>query len=112
MKGRFIIVFCLCCLSCSKVLGPKVSDDLMVQILVDLSIATEKVAMAKISVDTADMYVLNVYKPEVLEKYGVSEKDFDQVYLEYSNTPDKMLLIQTRISDSLRARHLKGKLDF
>ncbi len=109
---RFIIVVSLFCFSCSKVLGPKVSDDVMVQVLVDLSIATEKASMAKISVDTANMYVLNVYKPEVLAKYGVDEKDFDDVYMEFSNSPEKMLIIQARISDSLRAKHLKGRLDF
>ena len=109
---RYIVVFCFICFSCSKVLGPRVSDDVMVQILVDMSIATEKVAMAKISSDSANMYMLNVFKPQVLGKYNVSEADFDKVYLKLSNSPEDMLIIQSRVSDSLRSKHLRGKLDF
>ena len=112
MKKFVVVMVVFLTQSCGQSPFAKVDEEKMVSVLVDIAIATEVVAMSDTPKDTAVMYMQSVYKPRVLSDHGLTEEEFDEAFVYFSERPDKMARIQTAVSDSLRALHLKGKLDF
>ncbi len=112
MKKFVVVMVVFLIQSCGQSPFAKVDEEKMVSVLVDIAIATEVVAMSDTPKDTAVMYMQSVYKPRVLSDHGLTEEEFDEAFVYFSERPDKMARIQTAVSDSLRALHLKGKLDF
>lgn len=112
MKKFVVLMVVFLIQSCGQSPFAKVDEEKMVSVLVDIAIATEVVAMSDTPKDTAIMYMQSVYKPQVLINHGLTEEEFDEAFIYFSERPDKMVRIQTAVSDSLRALHLKGRLDF
>ena len=113
MKSVFGLLLILLLFSCSEQTNDYVlSKDEMVPVMIDLYIATELVSMARLPMDSASIYFKSVYKPDVLKKYNIESLRFDSSYQYYSTKPDEFVLIQTAVADSLRVRHLLGRMDF
>jgi hypothetical protein len=88
------------------------SREEIIPVLVDLYIATEKVSMQRLSIDSSAMYMKSIYKPQVLSKHGVEVKRFDSSFVYYSSRPEDFQMIQSAIADSMRVKHLLGKIDY
>ncbi len=114
MKSVFsFLLLGMVLVSCSETANDYVlSREEMVPVMVDLYLATEKVGMAKLPLDSASIYFKSVYKPEVLKKHGVENSKFDSSYKYYSTLPKEFVWIQTAVTDSLKLKHLRGRLNF
>lgn len=105
--------FILCFFSCAEERSDHVfSEQKMIGILVDYSVATEIVAMSYLPKDSSSMYMQQIYKPKVLLKHGVSSADFDSSYSYYIKKPKVFSALQAAVADSLKLMHLRGDLDF
>jgi len=88
------------------------SKNEMVPVMVDLYVATEMVSMARLPIDSAAIYFKSVYKVEVLNKYNIESTLFDDSFKYYSSRPEDFVWIQTAVADTLRVKHLLGRVDF
>jgi hypothetical protein len=113
MKSVYTLFISLVLFSCGGRENDYVlSKEQMVPVMVDLYIAAELVSMAKLPMDSASIYFKSIYKPDVLEKYNIESQHFDSSYKYYSTKPKEFVLIQTAVADSLRVKHLLGKVEF
>ena len=108
-----LLLIGLLVISCKESTSEEVlSKEKMINILVDYSLATEKVAMSYMPKDSSRMYMQQVYKPEVLSKHQVSEEGFDKSYLYYIEKPKVFSEMQGAVADTLKLMHLRGDLNF
>ena len=84
----------------------------MVPVMVDLYVATEIVFFGRLPIDSAGIYFKSVYKVDVLNKYNIESALFDKSFKYYSSRPEDYVWIQTAVADTLRAKHLLGRIDF
>lgn len=113
MKKLFILSLILVLVSCQERSSTAVlSKDEMVTVLGELYIATEMVAMQRMPRDSSAMYLKSIYKPEILEKYQVTAEKFDRSYQYYTGRPEDFYWIQKAVADSMRVKHLRGRINF
>jgi len=113
MKNLCYVLLVLLFVSC----GEKENDYVlakneMVPIMVDMYIATELVSMAKLPLDSASLYFKSVYKPNVLKKYQIDIPRFDSSFKYYSSRPEDFVWLEKAVADSLRVKHLQGRIDY
>ena len=114
MKNIFSFLFLSVVLvSCSDKNNDYVlSREEMIPIMIDLYLTTEKIGMEKLPLDSASIYFKSVYKPQILKNHNVETPKFDSSFKYYSSSPEDFLWIQTAVADSLKVKHLRGRLDF
>ncbi len=113
MKLMVVIIGMVFFLSCSNKPNTNVlNKGDMASVLADLSIATEMVAMGKVSEDSSKIYYLSVYKPMILEKHNISLAHFDKSFAYYTKHPKEMVSLQSAIADTLRQMQIKGRVTF
>ncbi|WP_439882395.1 DUF4296 domain-containing protein [Pontibacter sp. MBLB2868] len=110
MKRLFYILFCLSLFGCGADSSdrPKnlVPEDKMVQILADIHIAESRIETKVVYPDTALM-TYNYWQKEILQKHGVTEKQFRDTYRYYQNHLKEMDALYETIIDTLSVRETK-----
>ena len=113
--GTSTLIWCLaliCCVACKQKEVPPpdlLSEEEMVQLLMDVYIAEQKVNRLGISQDSASM-VFEVVKKDIFSAAKTKEPIFEKSFDYYFAHPDEMERIYTAVVDSLQLREQRAAL--
>ena len=113
MKNLFPLLLFSLLFSCQKTTSKDVlPKEEMVSVLGDFYLATEMVAMQRLPRDSSSLYLKSVYKPMILKKHNITSEKFDLSYRFYTARPEEFYVIQKAVADSMKIKHLRGRVNF
>lgn len=96
-------------LSCGEDKRPEgiLSQKQMVQVLMEVYVAEDKVSRMGVNMDSAQK-VIKIFKQKAFERTGVSDTVFKRSFNYYMDRPKEMELIYTALVDSLNLREQRS----